>query len=146
MRYCCYRSGFAKLALKEISEVRGKCLTCHFFVAHSVSLSRQRCGGKRGSVSRNLYDALRMRTVTTTTLGRMDCASLASQINEFLAGELPEAEHLAALEHLASCEACELVLAETREVDDLAEHHDHVPLSDDDRSRLLSNVIDEVVE
>ncbi len=84
--------------------------------------------------------------VTTTTMSVMDCASLAAQINEFLEGELSEADHAAALEHLASCTACEAVLSETREVDDLVDHHEHQPLTDDDRSRMLSTVIEEVVE
>ncbi len=76
----------------------------------------------------------------------MDCALLASRIHEFLEGTLPEAEHEAALEHLAECHACEIVLAETRDVADLVDDDGHTALTNDDRSRMLGNVIDEVAE
>lgn len=74
----------------------------------------------------------------------MDCTTLASQIFEFLGGQLSEADQASALEHLASCESCEAILADTRSEVDLVENPERTPLTNDDRSRMLSNVIDEI--
>ena len=76
----------------------------------------------------------------------MDCQTLAEHITDFLEGDLPEDARAAALDHLSTCEACEVVLAETRSVVELAQNHGRAPLTDEDRSRLLGNVLNEVDE
>ena len=73
----------------------------------------------------------------------MECSELAERLTDLLEGELGEAEEAAAVEHLATCSACETVMAQTREVMDLARDHGRVALSDDDRARLWSEVLDE---
>ena len=57
----------------------------------------------------------------------MDCQTLADNLTDFLEGDLPESDEIAALEHLSSCNACEVVLAETRSVLQLAHDHGRVP-------------------
>lgn len=76
----------------------------------------------------------------------MDCATLAAHLTDFLEGDLAPEEEMAALDHLSTCTACEVVLAETRSVVDLAHDHGRVPLSDDDRSRMLNGVIQKIDE
>ena len=76
----------------------------------------------------------------------MNCETLAANLTDFLEGDLGEAEEMAALEHLSTCRACEVVLAETRSVVDLAHGHGRVPLTDDDRSRMLDGVLREIDE
>ncbi len=76
----------------------------------------------------------------------MNCETLAAHLTDFLEGDLAEAEEMAALDHLSTCTACEVVLAETRSVVDLAHDHGRVPLSDDDRSRMLNGVLREIDE
>ena len=76
----------------------------------------------------------------------MDCATLAAHLTDFLEGELAPEEEMAALDHLSSCHACEVVLAETRTVVDLAQDHGRVPLTDDDRDRMLHGVIRKIDE
>ena len=58
----------------------------------------------------------------------MECADLAANLTEFLEGELDAEMEAAALEHLSSCEQCELVLAQTRTVVDLSGRHGRVVL------------------
>lgn len=71
----------------------------------------------------------------------MECAELAERLTDFLEGALEEIEQNAAIEHLATCPACESVLAQTREVLALTREHGRVSLSDDDRARLWSRVV-----
>lgn len=71
----------------------------------------------------------------------MNCETLASELTSFLEGELSPDDESAAIEHLATCDSCETVLAETREVIALAQQHGRESLTDDDRSRLLSNLL-----
>lgn len=73
----------------------------------------------------------------------MECAELAERLTDFLEGALEEPEENAALEHLATCPACETVLAETREVVALTREHGRVSLSEDDRTRLWGRVVGE---
>jgi len=64
-------------------------------------------------------------------------------------GDLEEVEQAAALEHLSSCSKCEAVLTETRDVVALAHDHGRVELSETDRARMLStllNGVDDVPE
>lgn len=76
----------------------------------------------------------------------MDCETLAAKLTDFLEGDLAAEEEMAALDHLSSCHACEVVLAETRTVVDLAQDHGRVPLTDDDRDRMLHGVIRKIDE
>lgn len=71
----------------------------------------------------------------------MNCETLAANLTDFLEGDLAAEEEMAALEHLSTCNACEVVLAETRNVVDLAHDHGRVALTDEDRSRMLDGVI-----
>lgn len=74
----------------------------------------------------------------------MRCNDVAERLTDLMEGALPEAEEAAALEHLASCNRCETVLSETRDVVELAKEHGRVSLSAEDRSRMLSLVLDVV--
>lgn len=74
----------------------------------------------------------------------MRCDELAERLTDFLEGDLGAADETAAIEHLATCEACETVLAGTRDVMDVAANHGRVTLSSDDRERLWGRVVGEV--
>jgi len=70
----------------------------------------------------------------------MKCADLAANLTEFLEGGLDaEAE---ALEHLASCDRCEMVLAQTRSVLDLSSRHGRLSLEPAERADLLERILD----
>lgn len=70
----------------------------------------------------------------------MNCDDLAARLTEFLEGELePEVEQ-EAVEHLATCGQCEMVLAETREVTRLAHEHGRPVLGDSDRRRMFDEI------
>lgn len=71
----------------------------------------------------------------------MQCADMADRLTDLLEGELSEVEEAAAVEHLATCPACEAVLAGTRDVVALAQEHGKVPLSDDERDALWRRVV-----
>lgn len=73
----------------------------------------------------------------------MECADLAERLTDFMEGELEEEVEAAALDHLATCSACETVLAETRDVVGLARIHGKVTLSEDSRAQLWSRVVGE---
>ncbi len=70
------------------------------------------------------------------------CADLEARLTDFLGGDVEPEVEAAALEHLATCERCETVLAETRSVIGLAGRHGRVELDDDDRDRLLDRILD----
>jgi len=70
----------------------------------------------------------------------MRCEDLAERLTDFLEGELePEIEEQA-IEHLATCDRCEVVLAETREVTRLAHDHGRVVVDEADRARMLGAI------
>lgn len=73
----------------------------------------------------------------------MECAALAERLTDLLEGELSEEEEAAAVEHLATCVACEAVLAGTREVVALAQEHGRVSLSEPERDALWRRVVGE---
>ena len=73
----------------------------------------------------------------------MECAALANRLTELLEGELTDAEEAEAVEHLATCSACETVLAGTRAVVSLAQEHGRVTLSEEERDALWSRVVGE---
>ena len=56
-------------------------------------------------------------------------------------GDLEADVEAIALEHLATCTACETVLSETQDVVSLARNHGRPDLSKDSRSRLWNKVI-----
>ncbi len=70
----------------------------------------------------------------------MRCEDLAERLTEFLEGELgPELEE-EAIEHLATCSHCEVVLAETREVARLAHDHGRAVVGTADRRRMFDEI------
>ena len=71
----------------------------------------------------------------------MDCAELAAHLVEFLEGELDPDSEAAALDHVASCEQCEIVLAQTRSVIDLTRRHGRVTLEPHERHQLLGRIM-----
>lgn len=70
----------------------------------------------------------------------MNCDDLAERITDMLEGNLEADEETAAIEHLASCKHCELVLAETRSVIALSHEHGQANVSDSDRQRLFGQI------
>ena len=73
----------------------------------------------------------------------MDCEDVAERLTDLLEGELAADEESAALDHLATCTACETVLAGTRDVIGLAKQHGRVELSEESRADLWSRVVGE---
>lgn len=73
----------------------------------------------------------------------MDCAALAERLTDLMEGDLEPEVESEALDHLATCTACETVLAETRDVVSLTNEHGRVPLSNEDRARMWSRVVGE---
>lgn len=74
----------------------------------------------------------------------MRCEELAEQLTELMEGELPADVEASALEHLASCESCERVLAETELVVQLTHDHGRLEVDDDDRRRLFGTISSEI--
>lgn len=70
----------------------------------------------------------------------MRCADLAENLTEFLEGELSASQESVALEHLATCENCERILSETREVMSMARDHGRPKLGPSDRARMLESI------
>ena len=71
----------------------------------------------------------------------MQCAELAEHLTDFLDGALDSAGEAAALEHLATCERCETVLAQSRSVIGLAREHGRVTLEPGERDQLLARIL-----
>lgn len=74
----------------------------------------------------------------------MRCEDLAERLIDFMEGDLDAEEESAALEHLASCESCERVLTETRDVVSLAREHGRPELTAVDRARMFSAITSEI--
>jgi len=70
----------------------------------------------------------------------MHCDDLAARLTDFLEGQLDSETEAEAIEHLASCKHCEVVLAETREVTRLAHDHGRVDLGDAARQRIFGDL------
>ena len=70
----------------------------------------------------------------------MRCDDLAARLTDFMEGDLAPADEAAALDHLATCERCEEVLADTRAAVELARNHGRPTIDDDDRDRLFDNI------
>jgi anti-sigma factor RsiW len=71
----------------------------------------------------------------------MNCVELAANLTDFLDGVLDIEAEAAALEHLATCESCESVLAQTRAVISLAGRHGRVDLAPEERALLLDRIL-----
>ena len=67
----------------------------------------------------------------------MECSDVADRLTDLLEGDIDSETEAAALEHLATCEQCEQVLAETRDVMSLAQEYGRAALSDEDRARMF---------
>ena len=67
----------------------------------------------------------------------MECEVLAEMLTDLLEGDVEEDQEAAALAHLASCEQCERVLAETRDVISLAHEFGRAELDAEDRARMF---------
>ena len=71
----------------------------------------------------------------------MDCSQMAARLTDLMEGDLEAEAEAAALEHLATCSACETVLSETQDVVSLARNHGREPLSEESRSEIWNRVI-----
>jgi len=71
----------------------------------------------------------------------MNCSELADRLTDLLEGDLSEDDEAAAVEHLATCSACETVLAGTQQVVALVKDHGQIALSDTQREALWSRVL-----
>ncbi|MEZ5166673.1 MAG: hypothetical protein R2695_09325 [Acidimicrobiales bacterium] len=76
----------------------------------------------------------------------MTCDELAAQLTTFLEGGLPADVEAEALDHLATCTACELVLAGTRDAIDAAGRYGQVRLEPDARAALLDRIAVETAD
>ncbi len=72
----------------------------------------------------------------------MECHELEASLTEFLEGELTSEEEKAAVEHLATCQHCETVLAETKAVVATTAEHGQEKLDPHTRQRLFQSVLD----
>jgi predicted anti-sigma-YlaC factor YlaD len=70
----------------------------------------------------------------------VQCEDLAEMLTDLLEGDVDDDQEAAALAHLASCKSCEQVLAETRDVIDLAHAHGRATLDPDDRERIFREI------
>lgn len=71
----------------------------------------------------------------------MDCVDMAERLTDLIEGDLLPDEEEAALEHLATCENCEIVLAQTQSAIRTVADHGHVPIEDVDRQRMLDGIL-----
>lgn len=71
----------------------------------------------------------------------MRCEDLAAQLTDLMEGTLPVEVEEAALEHLATCGACEQVLAETEAAVALVGEHGRVGIDDGARDRMLGAIV-----
>jgi len=74
----------------------------------------------------------------------MRCDELEAQLTDFLEGLLPAAVEAAAIEHVATCERCEAVLAGTRAVIAMAPQAGRLRLPEEDREELLQRILSAV--
>lgn len=74
----------------------------------------------------------------------MKCEEVFANLTDLLDGALDDDVEALALEHLATCERCEITFAETRALVDLAAEHRPPGLSASARSSLLGRIVSEV--
>lgn len=72
----------------------------------------------------------------------MECHELEANLTEFLEDELSPQEEQAAIEHLATCQHCEMVLAETKAVVATTAEHGGKKLGSKARERLFQSILD----
>lgn len=70
----------------------------------------------------------------------MRCEELAERVTDLMEGDLGPDDEAEALEHLASCEHCERVLAETQAVVRLTREHGRETVDAADRRRLFDEI------
>lgn len=71
----------------------------------------------------------------------MDCTELEQHLTDFLEGDLSSEDEREALDHLASCDRCEEILAGTRRVSSLGATFGRFALTDDERRSLLRKIL-----
>ena len=74
----------------------------------------------------------------------MRCDEVFDNLTDLLDGALAPDVEAAALEHLATCERCEVTFAETRTLVDLAAEERPTRLDDAARATLLDRIVGEV--
>ena len=75
----------------------------------------------------------------------MNCSELADRLTDLLEGDLNEDDEAAALEHLATCSACETVLAGTQQVVALVKDHGQIALSSTQQEALWNRVLSDTL-
>lgn len=70
----------------------------------------------------------------------MTCDELAAHLTEFIEGTLPDGVVADAIEHLATCPACEGVLGETRSTMSAGRRYGRARLDDEQRAALLDRI------
>ncbi len=74
----------------------------------------------------------------------MRCEDVFDNLTDLLDGALDRESEAAALEHLATCERCEITLAETRTLVELAGDERPTRLDPSARATLLDRIVGEV--
>lgn len=74
----------------------------------------------------------------------MRCDEVFDNLTDLLDGALDPEVEAAALEHLATCERCEVTFSETRALVELAADERPVGLDPSERSSLLDRIVDQV--
>jgi hypothetical protein len=72
----------------------------------------------------------------------MHCEDRSVRITELMEGELDVDDEAAALQHLASCDRFEAVLAETRDVVQVASKHGRITLDQPTRTGYFQGIAD----
>lgn len=71
-------------------------------------------------------------------MNRLTCDQLDALLPEFFDGALDAADEAAAAEHLATCDACRMVVNDLDRVGELAREHGRVQLPPEARARIRS--------
>jgi len=71
---------------------------------------------------------------------KIECAQLAVLLPEFFDGTLSEEESDAALDHLATCDACRLTVDELEGVRTLASEHGRLELPEEAKDRIRRSI------
>jgi len=69
-------------------------------------------------------------------VNQLTCDQLDAMLSEFFDGTLTEAEEAAAAEHLATCDACRVVVHDLDRVGELARAHGRLELPPDAKARI----------
>lgn len=71
-------------------------------------------------------------------MNRLTCDQLDAMLPEFFDGALDATDEAAASEHLATCDACRIVVHDLGRVGELAREHGRLQLSPEVRTRIQS--------